>query len=78
MSATVHSITEARRPPATPDGIDWSEPFVTKSELAAHMGFSIRWVERRVKEGMPHFRVGGRLRFQKSQALAWLMEQEAS
>lgn len=75
MSATVHNLADARRPRK---GIDWSEPFVTKSELALHMGFSVRWVERRVREGMPHHRVGGRLRFQKSTAIAWLMDQEAS
>ena len=75
MTATVHNLHDRRR--RTPiTGIDWTEPFVTKSELALHMGFSVKWVERRVKEGMPHHRMGGRLRFQKSQAVAWLMEQE--
>lgn len=74
MSATVHNIGEARRGPRKPAKIDWSEPFVTKSQLAAHLGFSTRWVELRVKDGMPHYRVGGRLRFQRSQAMAWLLE----
>lgn len=75
MSATVHNLADRRRPNT---GIDWSEPFVTKNELALHMGFSVRWVERKVREGMPHHRVGGRLRFQKSTAVAWLMDQEGS
>lgn len=74
MSATVHNLADARK--RKPDTIDWTEPFITKAELANHMGFSVRWVERRVREGMPHHRVGGRLRFQRSQAVAWLMEHE--
>jgi excisionase family DNA binding protein len=74
MSATVHNLTDARK--RSQDVIDWTEPFITKSELARHMGFSVRWVERRVRDGMPHYRVGGRLRFQKSKAIAWLMEHE--
>lgn len=56
--------------------IDWREPFITKDQLANHLGFSKRWVEHRVAEGMPHFRVGGRLRFQVSTAIGWLSEQE--
>jgi len=74
VSATVHNIGEARRPrPAAT--IDWSEPFITKQQLANHLGFSVSWVERRVKEGMPSHKVGSRLRFQRSQAIAWLIAQ---
>lgn len=58
--------------------IDWTERFVTKHELANHFGFSTRWVEKRVAEGMPHYRVGGRLRFQVSTAGRWLVEQDAT
>lgn len=54
--------------------IDWTEPFITKSEFAQRLGFSTRWVERRVKEGMPHYMVGGRLRFQASVAGRWVLE----
>lgn len=54
--------------------IDWTEPFITKQQLANHLGFSVSWVERRVKEGMPAHKVGSRLRFQRSQAIAWALE----
>ena len=75
MSETLHPIgIKDRRSPT--GQIDWTEPFITKTELARHMGFSTRWVERRVKDGMPHYRVGGRLRFQKSQSIAWVLQQE--
>ena len=54
--------------------VDWTEPFITKAQIAAHFGFSTRWVELRVREGMPCHRIGGRLRFQRSQAATWLLE----
>lgn len=40
-----------------------SEPWLPKRDLAAHLSLSIRWVEYRVSEGMPHRVIGGRLRF---------------
>ena len=55
--------------------IDWTEPFITKQQLANHLGFSVSWVERRVKEGMPSYMVGSRRRFQRSQAIGWLIQQ---
>jgi hypothetical protein len=48
------------------------EPWCTKQELAEHLGFSVRWVELRVREGMPTRRMGQRLRFQISAVEAWL------
>jgi excisionase family DNA binding protein len=48
------------------------EPWCTKQELAEHLGFSVRWVELRVREGMPARRMGQRLRFQISAVEAWL------
>ena len=48
------------------------EPWCTKQELAAHLGFSVRWVELRVREGMPARRMGQRLRFQVGAVEAWL------
>jgi len=53
------------------------EPWCTKQELAAHLVFSVRWVELRVREGMPARRMGQRLRFQVSAVEAWLDEQQA-
>jgi len=51
------------------------EPRYTKQELADHLGFSVRWVELRVQEGMPARRMGRRLRFQISAVEACLDEQ---
>jgi hypothetical protein len=51
------------------------EPWCTKQELADHLGFSVRWVELRVREGMPARRMGQRLRFQISAVEAWLADQ---
>jgi phage terminase Nu1 subunit (DNA packaging protein) len=31
----------------------WGNPLVTKKQLAAHLGRSERWVELKVREGMP-------------------------
>jgi hypothetical protein len=50
------------------------EPWLTKRQLAAHLGYSTRWIELQVKDGMPCERWGGRLRFQVSAVEAWLKE----
>ena len=52
------------------------EPWLAKNDLAAALGFSVRWVEYRVAEGMPHRRIGGRLRFQLSSVEDWLDQHE--
>jgi hypothetical protein len=52
------------------------EPWHTKRELADHLGFSVRWVELRVRDGMPARRMGNRLRFQISAVEAWLTERQ--
>jgi hypothetical protein len=52
------------------------EPWCTKQELADHLGFSVRWVELRVRDGMPARRMGRRLRFQVGAVEAWLDEQQ--
>lgn len=68
MSATVHNLAAervARRPEL--------ERWLTSSELAEYLGFSQKWVTRRVAEGMPHARMGSRLRFKVSQVEPWLM-----
>lgn len=49
-----------------------SEPWMNKRQLAAYLGFSTRWVELRVKEGMPAQRWGNRLRFRASEVEEWL------
>ena len=44
-----------------------SEPWVSKRQIAAHFGFSTRWVELRVREGMPSL-FGGHRRFESVSA----------
>jgi hypothetical protein len=51
-----------------------SEPWVTKKQLAAHFKFSTRWVELRVREGMPSRMIGGYRRFRVSECETWLLE----
>lgn len=51
------------------------EPWHTKQELADHLGFSVRWVELRVRDGMPARRMGNRLRFQIGAVEVWLDKQ---
>ena len=68
MSATVHNLAAervARRPEL--------ERWLTTIELAEYLGFSSKWVTRRVGEGMPHARMGSRLRFKISQVEPWLV-----
>ena len=48
------------------------ERFVDKRQLATHFGFSIRWVEARMTEGMPFHRFGNRVRFRISETETWL------
>jgi hypothetical protein len=48
------------------------EPWLSKKEDALHYGFSTRWVEYRLAEGMPHRKIGGAIRFQLSEVDAWL------
>lgn len=65
-------------PTATPSrqgdlSYDPTERFVTKDELARHLGFSRRWVEARLADGLPHHRIGRAVRFQVSTATEWLL-----
>jgi hypothetical protein len=52
------------------------EPWCTKQELADHLGFSVRWVELRVREGMPARRMGPAASLQVSAVEAWLDERQ--
>jgi len=63
MAATVHSL--GRRGPLV----------VTKQQLAAELGRSVRWIELRVNEGMPvesNTDRHGRRLFDLNQVRAWL------
>ncbi len=50
------------------------EPWLNKRQLAAHLGFSARWVDYRVAEGMPSHVFGRRRRFRLSEVERWLEE----
>jgi hypothetical protein len=52
------------------------EPYITKRQLAEHYGFSTRWVELRMTEGMPVHRFGTRCRFILSQVDSWMRRTE--
>jgi predicted DNA-binding transcriptional regulator AlpA len=54
------------------------EPYLTKAQVADHYGFSPRWVELRVGDGMPCYRFGGRVRFRLSEVESWLQERAAA
>lgn len=54
------------------------EPWLSKRELANHLHFSTRWVEYRVREGMPSQRMGGRLRFRLSEVESWLAQRRSA
>ncbi len=51
------------------------EPWVTKKQLANHLGYSVRWVELQVTKGMPCAPFPGPMRFKISQAEGWLAQQ---
>ena len=51
-----------------------SEPWLSKRQLAAYFGFSTRWVELRVREGMPSEVISGRRRFRVSECEEWLLQ----
>lgn len=52
------------------------ERWLTKRELAAHLGYSTRWVEYRIHEGMPYQRLGCRMRFRASEVETWLRKED--
>jgi predicted DNA-binding transcriptional regulator AlpA len=45
---------------------------MSKRQLAQWLGFSTRWVELRVREGMPSRIQGNQRRFRLSECEAWL------
>ena len=50
------------------------EPFVDKEGLAASLVCSVRWIEKRMEDGMPHYHVAGRAKFRLSEVEPWLVE----
>ena len=51
-----------------------AEPWLSKRQLADYFGFSSRWVELRLREGMPSEVIGGRRRFRVSECEEWLLK----
>lgn len=49
-----------------------TEAFVTARQLAAHLGMSLSWVEKRTAEGMPSYKFGRARRYRVSEATRWL------
>lgn len=50
---------------------DW-EPELSKRQLAERFGYTTRWVELRMREGMPSRMVGAQRRFRLSECEQWL------
>jgi hypothetical protein len=48
------------------------EPWLDKRGLAAHLGCSVSWVEKRAASGMPHTVIAGRVKFKVSAVEPWL------
>lgn len=54
-----------------------AEPLLTKKQLAVHLQVSTRWIELRMRDGLPSSMVGGRRKFKVSEVTGWLREREA-
>lgn len=46
--------------------------WLDKQQLAAHLGCGVRWVEERLREGMPSAMLAGRRKFQRAEVERWL------
>lgn len=53
------------------------EPWLTKRQLAAHYGFSIRWVEAQQTAGMPSRLIGGQRRYRLSETDPFVIAEAA-
>jgi hypothetical protein len=49
-----------------------AEPWLTKKQIAGHHGRSTRWIELRMKEGLPSRMLGGRRGFRLSAVETWM------
>lgn len=54
------------------------EPWVSKKGVAAHYGFSVRWVEYQLVRGLPSTLIGGQRRFRLSETDRFLLEGEVT
>jgi hypothetical protein len=51
---------------------DIAELWLPKKELARRLGVSVRWVDYRIAEGLPHREIGGRVVFRLPTVESWL------
>lgn len=49
-----------------------TEPWVSKRAVARHYGRSTRWIELRMRDGLPSRMLGGRRAFRLSEVEAWM------
>ena len=49
-----------------------TEPWLSKQQVAGHYGRSTRWIELRMREGLPSRMLGGRRAFRLSTVDAWM------
>ena len=49
---------------------------LTKKELAEELKISIPTIDRQLKLGMPHVKIGKAVRFEKEEVIRWLKEQQ--
>jgi hypothetical protein len=50
------------------------ERWLDKAGIAGHFSCSIRWIERRMEQGLPHTHIAGRAKFRVSEVEPWLAE----
>jgi hypothetical protein len=55
-----------------PEAVSYLEPWLSKRDLAAHLGCSVSWVEKRQAQGMPHTVIAGRCKYRASVVEPWL------
>ena len=54
------------------------EPYLTKRQVAARLGFSVRWIEVQIAQsGLPAHTIGGQRRFLWSEIQGWISRREA-
>jgi hypothetical protein len=68
----------ARAPGGSPGAGRGEEPWVTRRQLANHLQVTPRWIELQHRQGLPHLRRGGIVRYRIADVEAWLLASPAS
>lgn len=50
------------------------EPFLDKEGIAGFFSCSVRWIEERMAEDLPHCHIAGKAKFRASEVESWLHE----